>query len=91
MNVGDVVPTGYYNTLAIIEHRNKVLGSYENAQDREFIRPVQDEYSSELESLRTLAEKANGLAVGGRDPKYGNTGGAHLYYPAASVAFAYQP
>ena len=91
VNVGDVLPTGLYNTLAIIEHRNKILDNYSNDADMEFIRPYKDEYSSELESLRTLSNKADGLEISNRLPSVDNTYGSHLYYPAASVAFAYSP
>lgn len=91
VNVGDILPAGYINTLAIIEHRNKVLDSYSNESEREFIRPYKDDYTTELESLRSLGTKADTLPIGGRDPKIASTGGSHLYYPAASVAFAYQP
>lgn len=91
VNVGDIEPTGYYNTMAIIEHRNKVLDSYANEADREFIRPYADAYTSELASLRTLGSKADTLEIGGRIPSIANTAGSHLYYPAASCCFAYEP
>ena len=91
LNVGDVLPAGYINTMAIIEHRNKILDNYSDEPAREFIRPYSDTYTTELESLRSLGSKADGLAIGGRDPKIANTAGSHLYYLAASVAFAYQP
>jgi hypothetical protein len=91
LNVSDIVPSGYYNTLAIIEHRNKILDNYSNETDKEFIRPYEDDYTTELESLRSLGQKADGLEIGGRKPSIANTAGSHLYYPAASVAFAYQP
>jgi hypothetical protein len=44
-----------------------------------------------LETLRSLGSKADTLEIGGRDPKIGATAGSHLYYQAASTAFAYQP
>ena len=91
LNVGDILPSGYINTMAIIEHRNKILDNYSNDADREFIRPYSDDYNTELETLRSLGSKADTLEIGGRDPKIGATAGSHLYYQAASTAFAYQP
>lgn len=91
INKGDVHPTGYLNTMAIIEHRNKVLDNYSDADVGEFIRPYSDAYTTELESLIALTAKANTLSIGGRDPQIGTTYGSDLYYPAASACFAYQP
>lgn len=91
VNAGDVLPAGYLNTLTIIEHRNKILDNYSDEDAREFIRPYSDNYTTELESINELGTKADGLAIGGRDPQIANTLGSHLYYLASSVAFAYQP
>lgn len=91
INKGDLQPTGYLNTIAIIEHRNKVLDSYSDEAEGEFIRPYSDTYTTELENLSSFVSKANSLEIGGRDPKIGNTYGGDLYYQAASAAFAYQP
>ena len=88
----DVVPTGYYNTMAIIEHRNKILDSVANPAEKEFVRPQADAYSTEIESLRSLGQKADKLPIANRDPKFATgTFGSHLYFLAASVCFAYKP
>jgi hypothetical protein len=94
VNAGDILPAGYINTLTIIEHRNKLLDSYSDEEAREFIRPYYDDYTSEIQSLRDLGNTADYLDVGGRisaNSPNGKTNGSHLYYPAASIAFAYKP
>lgn len=92
INAGDVLPSGYINTMAIIEHRNKILDSYSNEDAREFIRPYADEYTDETESIRSLGAKADNLAIADRLPGFPTgTGGSHLYYLAASLCFSYEP
>lgn len=94
VNVGDILPVGWINTLSIIEHRNKLLDSYSNEETQEFIRPYSDDYTTEMQSLRDLGGIADYADVGGRisaNTPNGKTNGSHLYYPAASIAFAYKP
>ena len=94
VNVGDILPVGWINTLSIIEHRNKLLDSYSNMEEQEFIRPYYDDYTTEIQSLRDLGGIADYADVGGRisaNTPNGKTNGSHLYYPAASIAFAYKP
>lgn len=94
VNVGDILPVGWINTLSIIEHRNKLLDSYYNEETQEFIRPYSDDYTTEMQSLRDLGGIADYADVGGRisaNTPNGKTHGSHLYYPAASIAFAYKP
>lgn len=87
------VPSGYYNTLAIIAHRNRILEAYRGAGgEGTFEIPAADRNYSELERLSILLNEANSWAYADRDPNlYGNTYGSTLYYPAASACFAYEP
>lgn len=87
----EYVPIGYYNTLSIIEHRNKVLDSYKDNSTGAFDRPADSGKRGELEVLNNLMTLADETSIGDRDPGKGATGGSHLYYPAASACFAYQP
>lgn len=78
INIGDKVPVGYYNTLAIIEHRNKIL------TDKGYKIPsigVSSQYS-ELTQIDDLMDK-----IKEEQGEYYET----LYYPAASYCYAYKP
>jgi hypothetical protein len=97
VDVGDRVPTGYYNTLSIIEHRNKILNEYYSIDDNSFRRPEELRYGnvverSELADLKELCSSASKLSHAERT-NGGNvtTNGHHLYFPAASACFAYEP
>jgi hypothetical protein len=93
LNSGDRVPSGYYNTLAIMQHRNKVLDAYRDSDNGLFVRPYTSEDYSEIEILERLMQKADLADIEDRDSKGGTrkTFGSHLYYPAASACFSYQP
>ena len=93
LNSGDRVPSGYYNTLAIMQHRNKVLDAYRDSDNGLFVRPYTSEDYSEIEILERLIQKADFADIEDRDSKGGTrkTFGSHLYYPAASACFSYQP
>ena len=104
VNANDVLPSGYYKTLAIIEHRNKILNEYKNApdfttgepQEGAFNIPKGNEFSSELTVLNSIVRPDSGTAdkwcYEEREPSNGkNTYGSCLYYPAASACFAYEP
>ena len=89
---GDRIPSGYYNTLSIIEHRNKILDEYKNAGgDGSFIRPYESRDFNELEILGTLLVDAKKWNYEERDSNIADTGGDYLYYAAASSCFAYEP
>lgn len=95
---GERVPVGYYNTMAIIEHRNKILDSYYSSEDGIFRRPTETRYGdyvekTELSDLKTLCEETIKVPHAERDNAGGtiNTNGHHLYFPAASACFAYEP
>lgn len=85
------VPSGYYNTLAIIAHRNSVLDAYADVDNDLFVRPYTTNDYNELEILSRLMDKADFAEIEGRLPSIGRTNGSHLYYPAASTCFAYEP
>jgi hypothetical protein len=96
INAGDNVPIGYFNTLAIIQHRNKLLDEYNRQDPDNFIRPYSDGNKNELSRLGTFMTNADSAEYEGRSPSYvtGNnksTLGSLLYYPAASACFAYEP
>ena len=96
INTGDNVPIGYFNTLAIIQHRNKLLDEYNRQDPNNFIRPYSDDNRAELSRLGTFMTNADSAEYEGRSPSYvtGNnksTLGSLLYYPAASACFAYEP
>lgn len=97
INVDDFIPIGYHNTIALIYNRNQLLDAYVNTKGQEgaFIRPQQTKNDSEFGNLT----KTNGLLTQADTWSYesrdysvnGNTWGSLMYYPAASVCFAYQP
>ena len=94
INSGDSVPSGWYNTLAIIEHRNKILDEYSDDTrnpENSFRRPVASEFWDELYDLSELVSKASKWYYEERDPNISETHGDLLYYPAASACFAYEP
>lgn len=91
INANTRVPSGYYNTLAIIQHRNKVLDAYADRENNLFVRPYVTNDYNELEMLSRLMERADTADVEGRLSSIGKTFGSHLYYPAASACFAYEP
>lgn len=96
-----MVPSGYYNTLAIIEHRNKILSEYEREYDDEtiFEQPAAGGNFSEITKLADLMDSADYWPYESFDPNptnnahnYSlNTNGSLLYYGAASACFAYKP
>lgn len=91
INTNDRVPSGYYNTLAIIQHRNKVLDAYADRENNLFVRPYTTNDYDELTMLNRLMTRADQADVEGRLASIGKTYGSHLYYPAASACFAYEP
>lgn len=92
INSGERVPSGYYNTLAIIEHRNKLLDEYRNASgENTFIRPYTTEDYTELYTLGTLMSEAKKWNYEERVNTVADTYGDSLYYGAASACFAYEP
>lgn len=89
---GERVPSGYFNTISVIAHRNKALDAYKNSDgDGTFIRPAATNDYNESTMLGRLCENANGWSYAERDANYGNTYGSLMYYPAASYCFAYEP
>ena len=99
INIGDRVPSGYFNTLAIIQHRNVLLDTYENVNDQEgaFVRPYSTEDYSELYILNKLLEDSKYYTHAERtdlsiiNSGTHGSGGQHMYYGAASACFAYEP
>jgi hypothetical protein len=93
ITINEEVPSGYYKTLAIIEHRNKLLTEYQNTQNQEgaFSKPVGNNYYSEISNLKQLLTNAEGWNYEERNVLIDNTGGSTLYYPAASLCYAYEP
>lgn len=93
---GDNLPSGYYNTLAIIHHRNRLLDNYYNAITGDFKRPDNNTNPAlgELYWLGQYMSNANKADYAGWENSKAGTGGtygSHLYYPAASACFAYEP
>lgn len=90
----DIIPTGQYKTYAIIYNRNKLLDAYKNTQNQNgaFARPLATAYRSEINVLSELLVDSDlwnyqdWSVIDGN-----NTYGSALYYPAASVCFAYEP
>ena len=95
INKYEMVPAGYYNTLAIIQHRNKLLDAYKNTKGQEdaFIRPYSTNTYTEFNIINTLLNEAEQWAYEdrSRDIINDDTGGSTLYFPAASLCFAYEP
>jgi hypothetical protein len=73
------IPIGKYKTLAIIQHRNKILNSFG------LNIPEKTENSTELDRLNNLL-KVNGC-------EQGQNGSMQYlyYYPVASACYAYEP
>ena len=70
-----IMPIGLYKTLAIIEHRNKILSDSSVGLPI----PTESASSTELQDLNNCITTY----------KSGNQ--HHLYYPAASACYAYEP
>lgn len=93
---GDMVNSGYAKTLKIIAHRNKVLtGSptavgLSNPLYTQMPIPAEGSGYTELESLAELLDDITEWASGTLGEAKPNKW-QQLYYPAASMAYAYQP
>lgn len=76
---GSYIPSGLYNTLCIMEHRDKLLSEFG------YEIPTKTENSSELQRLSIILR-----GMGATNP---STSNKHylMYYPAASYAYAYSP
>ena len=93
---GDVVNSGYAKTLKIIEHRNKILSGAPIAEG--MISPIYQELPipaagsdfSEMDSLAELLDAVVEWATNELKDEYPNKW-KQLYYPAASMAYAYEP
>ena len=93
---GDVVNSGYAKTLKIIEHRNKILSGSPIAEG--MTRPIYQEKLipeagsgfSEMDSLAELLDDIAEWAYNELKDEYPNKW-KQLYYPAASMAYAYEP
>ena len=74
---GSYIPSGLYNTLSIMEHRDKLLSEFD------YEVPAKTENSTEMQRLSLILR---GMGTS-------STGNRHylLYYPAASYAYAYTP
>ena len=94
VETNEMVPSGYYKTLAIIKNRNALLDTYENTQGQEgaFIRPAASGKITELENLNKLIERASSWSYEDRSfAEGGDTQAAYMYYTTASACFAYEP
>lgn len=94
INESDVLPSGKYKTYAMIYNRNKLLDAYKNTQGQTgaFVRPLATEYRSEINVLSSLLADADTWNYEDwNSPEAPNKYGSALYYPAASVCFAYEP
>ena len=97
---GDIVNSGYAKTLKIIQHRNNIINHCYNGNTVNNLSlpmfPVdKSESKSELEVLAQnmtyLRDWAQGVSEGQLgDIQYGKKW-SQLYYPAASVCYAYEP
>lgn len=96
----DYLPIGKINTLNIIRHRNLLLdyckASYTSNPEGAFARPYTTTNYTEYDILTAntiigLFNSANGWSYATWDANVGNTWGDTLYYPAASLCFAYEP
>ena len=96
INKNDRIPIGYYNTLAIMQQRNKLLDAYKDCDNQidVFHRPAATEDYSELSVLNDYANRAKTWSYAQRtNAEVGGSGtrGELLYYHAASACFAYEP
>lgn len=94
ISIGDKVPLGYYNTLAIIQHRNKLLDKFNDGT--KFNRPTNTVNQSEFNRLINLLSTADEWNYADRIYNENTSGpygtyGSTLYFPAASLCFAYEP
>ena len=98
----DFIPAGYYNTLAIIEQRNKLLDNLykvnnpgSSNEEIIFERPSDFGNTTEYNYLTTLLNKADEWLyedwTNQSIASISGTNGNAIYYPAASYCFAYQP
>lgn len=93
---GDVVNSGYANTLKIIEHRNKILTGAPIAKGmtspiyQELPIPAAGSGFSEMDSLAELLDDVEEWATNTLKDAYPNKW-KQLYFPAASMAYAYEP
>lgn len=96
LNNGDSVPMGYYNTLAIIEHRNKLLSAYRWSEfgdngNRFKIPQTYGEQQTELSNLNGLLTAAEKWDYADRVYVDKGTKASLFYYAAASSCYAYEP
>lgn len=96
VNKNDRVPIGYYNTLALMQHRNKILDAYKDCDNQTdvFHRPIATEDYSELYVLNDYVNRSKEWSYAERSNAEVNgsgTRGELLYYHAASACFAYEP
>jgi hypothetical protein len=94
---GELVNSGFAKTLKIIAHRNKLLEGKNRPvgfEDFELSVPTASEGTTELADLRAkitaLINSSIVADIEGSDSSY-YTKYAQIYYPAASVCYAYQP
>ena len=93
---GDIVNSGYAKTLKIIEHRNKILTGAPYADGmtspiyQELPIPAAGSGFSEMDSLAELLDDVAEWATNTLKDAYPNKW-KQLYYPAASMAYAYEP
>lgn len=93
---GDIVNSGYAKTLKIIEHRNKILSGSPIAEGmtspiyQELPIPAAGSGFSEMDSLAELLDGVVEWATNELKDEYPNKW-KQLYYPAASMAYAYEP
>ena len=91
------IPIGYYNTLAIIEHRNRLLNAYKKGNEFNIPRETisdENEKITEMSSLNNYILTANNWLYAERDTLLdgvSGTFGSLMYYPAASRCYAYEP
>jgi hypothetical protein len=81
--VSSFIPSGLYNTLCIIEHRNKLLNGLFDSDGENYEIPAANENSTEVQKLNNIFTR---LGTGNN-----STREYLFYYPAASYAYAYSP
>lgn len=91
---GDIVNSGYAKTLKIIQQRNMII-SYSETNAINGIRFPLRNQSSNIDELKTLADSISAIKVwAASDEGLGDSNyekWAQIYFPAASMCYAYEP
>lgn len=90
-NMGDVVPMGLYNTLEIIDQRNKVMTKFMAAPSSSYPSAIPGVVYKKDAEGNTIKVYDETIEMQDLEAKLAITQDDAPYYPAASYCYAYEP